>query len=137
MLRLAAEDCPGLEVLDWELRREGPSYTVDTLRQLRESYPGDELYLCMGTDMFRSFESWYQPKQICAMARIAMAHRQAPDSEELRALTKAFRNAHSRPAGPAAAGVGRSGGLSGPRRTGADPGQRSVRYGPQPEEPGF
>ena len=94
LLKLAVRALDFAVVDELELHRAGASYTVDTLRQLRESYPGDELYLCMGTDMFRSFESWYQPKQICAMARIAMAHRQAPDSEELRALTEAFRKAH-------------------------------------------
>ena len=55
MTRLAAEQT-GLdnkvEVLDIELRREGRSYTAETLAQLKEQYPEDELWLLMGTDMF-------------------------------------------------------------------------------------
>lgn len=80
LLRLAVQELPFARIDDLELRRPGVSYTVDTVRQLRESYPGDELYLLMGTDMFRSFESWYQPDAIASMAKIVMAHR--TDSDE-------------------------------------------------------
>lgn len=84
LLRLAVKDLPFAQVTDLELQRQGASYTVDTVRQLRESYPGDELYLCIGTDMFQSFETWYQPREICGMAHIAMAHRVMSDAEKLR-----------------------------------------------------
>lgn len=88
LLRLAVQELPFARIEDLELRRPGVSYTVDTVRQLRESYPGDELYLLMGTDMFRSFESWYQPDAIASMARIVMAHR--TDSDET-AQAEAFK----------------------------------------------
>ena len=91
LLRLAVQELPFAKVDDLELRREGASYTVDTVKELRANYPGDELFLCMGTDMFQSFDTWYQPKKICSMAKIVMAHREAPDSEELKALVKAFK----------------------------------------------
>ena len=59
MTRLATEDNPCFEVSDLELRREGPSYTVDTLRTLREeSPPGTEPYLLMGADSAQDLESW-------------------------------------------------------------------------------
>ena len=57
-----------MEVSRIELDRPGPSYTVDTLRKLRESYPQDELYLLMGTDMFLSFFQWREPEAIAALA---------------------------------------------------------------------
>ena len=58
MVRLAASDCPGIEVSDMELRREGVSYTWETVDTLRTQYPDAELVLFMGTDMFLSFHTW-------------------------------------------------------------------------------
>ncbi len=83
MTRLAAGDLPNAEVSDIELCREGASYTADTLAELRERYPGDSLVLLMGTDMFRSFDQWYHPERIAAMATIAVAHRSDDNREEL------------------------------------------------------
>lgn len=83
LLRLAARDLPGVQVDDLELHRQGASYTVDTLRQLRESYPTDQLYLCMGTDMFQSFDTWYCPQEICQMVQLVVAHRTEDREEEL------------------------------------------------------
>jgi len=90
LLQLAVQELPFAQVDDLELRREGASYTVDTLKALRVKYPDDELFLCVGTDMFLSFDSWYQPKKICSMSRIAMAHRTDCDEDELKALAKSF-----------------------------------------------
>lgn len=75
LCRAAFAALPGAEVLDVELRREGKSYTVDTLTALREQYPADELILIMGTDMFLSFSSWREPEQITALATLAVMHR--------------------------------------------------------------
>lgn len=58
MLRVAAADCPQLEVSDLELRREGISYTADTVLALKRRYPGAELVLLMGADMFLTFQGW-------------------------------------------------------------------------------
>ena len=90
LVRLAFEDLPFVEVSEIELNREGASFTVDTLRALREDYPNDELYLCMGTDMFESFASWREPEQIVSMAKIAMAHRVSADRQKLNSLVEAF-----------------------------------------------
>lgn len=91
LTRIAFADCPWAQVDELELRRSGTSYTVDTLRTLRERYPDDELYLCMGTDMFTSFTAWRQPEEILSMARIAMAHRTDADQEELRKAAEKIR----------------------------------------------
>ena len=90
LLRMAIRELPYACVDETELLREGPTYTVDTLRALRVKYPEDELYLCMGTDMFETFSSWRQPDQIVSMAKIAMAHRVDADREKLAALSAAF-----------------------------------------------
>ena len=72
MLRLSARDIARAEVSDIEVRREGSSYTVDTLRQLKAEHPDSELVLLMGTDMFTSFLSWREPEAILALATLAV-----------------------------------------------------------------
>ena len=75
MLRLAAADCPQIQVSDIELRREGPSYTYVTVEQLREAYPDAKLYLLMGTDMFLYFRSWRNPERILQNVSLAVFYR--------------------------------------------------------------
>ena len=88
LTRLAFAGIPEAEVSDIEIRREGVSYTVDTLRSLRSLYPDDELILLMGTDMLLSFLTWRAPQQIASMAKLAVMHRQN-ESEQLRAEVQA------------------------------------------------
>ena len=85
MTRLAVRDLPWAQVLDLELRREGKSYTADTVTALRALYPEDTFFLLMGTDMFLSFGNWYQPERIVREATLAVAHRDADKPEKLRA----------------------------------------------------
>lgn len=75
MLRLAVEGYPGFEVSDIELGREGPSYTVDTLDELKKLYPDDELLLIIGADNVSEMEGWYQPLRILSLASVAAANR--------------------------------------------------------------
>ena len=86
MTRLAAEQM-GLdgkvEVLDMELSRAGKSYTSDTLAQLKERCPDDELWLLMGTDMFLTLQAWHAPEEILSLAGIAAFGRTEADTEEL------------------------------------------------------
>ena len=72
MLRLSAAGLEKAEVSDIEIRREGRSYTVDTLRQLKAENPGAELVLLMGTDMFLSFMTWREPESIMKLATLAV-----------------------------------------------------------------
>ena len=72
MLRLSAAGMEKAQVSDLEIRRQGSSYTVDTLRQLRAENPGAELVLLMGTDMFVSFLNWREPESILALATLAV-----------------------------------------------------------------
>ena len=75
MLRLSAAGLEKAEVSDIEIRREGRSYTVDTLWQLKAENPGAELVLLMGTDMFLSFLTWREPEQIMKLATLAVFFR--------------------------------------------------------------
>ena len=58
MVSLQFTNEPRVDVLDVELQREGKSYTIDTVRYLRERHPDAMLYLIMGTDMFLGLEQW-------------------------------------------------------------------------------
>lgn len=90
MTRLAVRELPYVQVSDIELRREGPSYTADTLAALHERYPNDTLYLLMGTDMLLSFSAWYHPERILQTATLAVAHRGKDRAEELTACAAAL-----------------------------------------------
>ena len=88
MTRLGAESMmkKEVEVSDIEMRRSGPSYTVDTLRELKAEYPGAELWLLMGTDMLESFLLWREPEEILRLAGICAFGRNAEDTEKSLAL---------------------------------------------------
>ena len=75
MLRIAAADCPEMEVSDIELQREGLSYSYLTVEQLRTQYPNAELILLMGTDMFLSFHTWREPERITKEATLGVFFR--------------------------------------------------------------
>ena len=75
MLRIAAADCQQMEVSELELNREGPSYTYQTILQLKASYPDAELVLLMGTDMFLSFHTWKNPQIILENASLGVFYR--------------------------------------------------------------
>lgn len=93
MTRLAGEQLglgDRVQVLDLELKREGKSYTADTLESLREQYPEDELWLLMGTDMFLTLQAWHQPERILSRAGIAAFGRTEADTEELFAVQREY-----------------------------------------------
>ena len=75
MLRIALAGEEKIQPSDIELRREGVSYTYLTLEALREQYPGEELVLLMGTDMFLTLDAWKEPEKICSLATLGVFYR--------------------------------------------------------------
>ena len=75
MLRIALEGCEKIEVSDIELNREGPSYTFETILELKKRYPDAQLVLLMGTDMFLSFHTWKNPQIILDNAALGIFYR--------------------------------------------------------------
>lgn len=75
MCRLGIEGEPRFEVSDVELKREGPSYTVDTLTQMRKQQPDDELFLILGWDAARLFSTWHKPEEVHELATIVVVAR--------------------------------------------------------------
>ena len=62
-----------------EIDRDGPSYTVDTLRELREQSPDDELVLILGGDQAAALPMWHEPGEVMRLAAIAVAERADTD----------------------------------------------------------
>ncbi|MFW6330999.1 MAG: nicotinate-nucleotide adenylyltransferase, partial [Gemmatimonadota bacterium] len=79
MLRAAVAADDRFEVSELELGRDGPSYTVDTLRELRRANPDAELYLAVGADQLAELETWREPDEIAALATIAAFARSGQD----------------------------------------------------------
>ncbi|GMG86449.1 nicotinate-nucleotide adenylyltransferase [Biformimicrobium ophioploci] len=76
MLRLATEQCPGLAVDDRELRRAGPSYSYDTLAEIRaELGPARPLVFCMGLDSLVKLDSWYRWQELLQLTHIVAVSR--------------------------------------------------------------
>jgi nicotinate-nucleotide adenylyltransferase len=78
MVELAVAGIPDFAADGRELQRPGPSYTVDTLRELAAEYPGAEFVLVMGADTASGFSAWREPDAVRRLARIAVCRRGAP-----------------------------------------------------------
>ncbi len=75
MVRAAVADQSSFVVDDREFKREGPSYSVDTLGSLRSENPSVSLCLLMGMDSFLGLPDWYHWEDIMTLAHIVVAHR--------------------------------------------------------------
>ena len=91
MVQIAASMVPMAEACDIEIRREGASYTADTVTELKKRYPDATLWLMIGTDMLDTFDRWYCPEKILAACRLTAVARGDDDhvrierrAEELR-----------------------------------------------------
>jgi nicotinate-nucleotide adenylyltransferase len=75
MCRLAVVENELFEVSDVEIRREGVSYTVDTLNELKREVPAGELFLLIGMDNYVEFHLWRDPGGILELATVAVMER--------------------------------------------------------------
>lgn len=70
---------PRFSASDLELRRPGPSFTVDTLREVRSQGIGDELFFLMGSDQLAEFHRWREPEEVGRLARLVVMAREGDD----------------------------------------------------------
>ncbi len=75
MVECAIQDEPSLIADAREIRRENPSYMIDTLLEMRAEMPNTPLCLMVGIDAFLGFSGWYRWKDILEQAHIIVAHR--------------------------------------------------------------
>ncbi|MFQ5967650.1 MAG: nicotinate-nucleotide adenylyltransferase, partial [Acidimicrobiia bacterium] len=84
MLRRAIGGVGYFDIDDRELRREGPTYTIDTLEELEDSE--DELTLVMGADSAQGFQTWHRWEEITGHAALAVAPRQGVTPDDVRSV---------------------------------------------------
>ena len=77
MTKLAVADSKNFEVLNLEIKRGGTSYTIDTVNELKNKYPGDELYLIIGSDLANDFSTWKDFESLRKISKIVVGHRQS------------------------------------------------------------
>jgi nicotinate-nucleotide adenylyltransferase len=86
MVQAATQEQPGFVVDDREIRREGLSYSVDTMRTLRADFPDRSLCLIVGMDAFLGLPKWHQWRELLELVHVVVAHRpgwRAPSSGPL------------------------------------------------------
>jgi len=91
MLQLATAGHPAFRIDEREDNRPGPSYTVDTLEELRQSQPGAEWFLLVGSDTLVEMAEWHDPPGIVRRAGLLVMARgdeRIPSADELRAALK-------------------------------------------------
>ena len=88
MVELAVASNPHFGCLSSELDRPGPSYTVDTLAELRADWgPDVELHFILGQDAFASFHRWKEPERLLELARLVVVSRPGYQEEQPDAIT--------------------------------------------------
>jgi nicotinate-nucleotide adenylyltransferase len=75
MTRLAVADLEGIEVDDREIRRGGPSYTVDTVRELLDEQPGAEVFVVVGGDAAAGITTWERAGELAGLATMVHVRR--------------------------------------------------------------
>ena len=87
MVRLATEGNDGFDVSDVEIRRPGPSYSVDTLREFRQTLGSEaDLYFILGQDAFADLHLWSRPAELTALCRFAVMPRVDGPAVDLRRM---------------------------------------------------
>ena len=75
LVERAVEGDERFEVSRIEVDREGPSYTTDTLREMRDAGPDDELFLILGGDQAARLAGWHEPEEVLSLAAVAVVER--------------------------------------------------------------
>ena len=83
LCQLAIEGDERLGVCDLEVLRGGPSYTVDTLRELHVRTPEDDLTFIVGGDIALGLPSWHEPEAVLGLARLAVAERSGAGRQDI------------------------------------------------------
>jgi nicotinate-nucleotide adenylyltransferase len=76
MVRIATQKNSSFEVLDLEIKRGGVSYTIDTVKELKQKYPEVDFYLIIGSDLANKFSSWKDYQELKNLVKIVVAQRE-------------------------------------------------------------
>ena len=75
MLKLAVKGNKHFGVSDIEIKRQGRSYTIDTIREFKKKYPSEELYFIIGSDLLKYLDAWKDLNEINKMVKFVAATR--------------------------------------------------------------
>jgi nicotinate-nucleotide adenylyltransferase len=75
MIQLAIAGQPAFRVEEIEKERSGPSYTVETVAELRRRHPADDFYLLLGSDTLAEIHTWYDPARLLSMVGLLVMTR--------------------------------------------------------------
>ncbi len=82
MVKRSITDNPFFDISDYEITKEGPSYTVETLRYLRKEYSNHELYFITGTDALKEILFWREAEEILTLTQFIGASRPGFDASD-------------------------------------------------------
>ncbi len=91
MCKLAISEYPFFEVSDFEINRDGKSYSIYTINHFKKLYPDDELFLMVGSDMLIYFDKWYKYQEILKNVTLTAVSREGTDFEWLEHTAKKLR----------------------------------------------
>lgn len=95
MLKLALRDIPYCMVSEFEMKRDGNTYTAQTLELLKQEYPDHKFYFIIGADSLFQIEHWYHPEKVMAMTTLLVSGRIYKEAactlkEQISYLTKKY-----------------------------------------------
>ncbi len=85
LARSAFADLEWAEISDVEVRREGPSYTCDTLEEIQSSNSDSQIFLLAGADAASGLGEWHRPERVLELATVAVAPRPGTEASEVEA----------------------------------------------------
>ncbi|HLR21735.1 MAG TPA: nicotinate-nucleotide adenylyltransferase [Tissierellaceae bacterium] len=95
MVELAIESNPNFAISTIEMDSVETSYTIDTIKELKNIYDRDELYIIIGGDSLLNLETWKDYKELISIANIIVADRYTPNMEEMVEKIKEFNNKYN------------------------------------------
>lgn len=95
MCRIASQNDEKIEASDIEIKRAGPSYTVETLKELHKRYPKAELFLIMGSDMFLTVNGWRNFGEISTLATLCGCARNEGELSKLESCKKVLESEYN------------------------------------------
>lgn len=75
MILMSIASYPHLKLCTLEMERKGVSYTIDTIKQLKQMYPEHDFYWMIGNDQLKQFDLWKEPEQICELVHVICFNR--------------------------------------------------------------
>jgi nicotinate-nucleotide adenylyltransferase len=91
MVKLAIENYEGFALSDYEIKKEGVSYTIDTIIELKKSF--DEIELIIGYDSLVNFETWKEPDKLVELAKLIVMKRNNSDARTKEKTSRFFNRA--------------------------------------------